>query len=134
MSLRRTSSLSWRSLIPGHPWRWWSAGVVAIIIAATLTPLAEAIRPARIDGRVTGEGHVPLHGARITLRPVEGRPLLTATTDTAGAFTFRQVAPGSYRIDVAYARLHASSNEPLLFEAGETYTLDLPMASSDDPE
>ena len=115
------------SLFPGRPWRQCLAFVVAIVIAAALAPIAQAVRPARIEGRVTGEGRVGVPGARVTLLPVDDLPPLAETTDSAGAFAFTQVRPGRYRIDVSYDAVHASSEEPVLFEAGETYTLDLNM-------
>lgn len=134
--LRMASAQSRRPRSQYRGWPWWSVALVglAVVLATSLTPTAEAPRPARIDGRVTGEGRAPLHGARIALQPVDTRQALTETTDATGAFTFRQVPPGRYRIDVTYETLHASSNAPLLFETGETYTLDLPLASAHDPE
>ncbi len=102
--------------------------VLAFVFTATLATVAESPRPARIEGLVTGEHRAPLQGARITLTPVDSRPPLTESTNVSGRFTFSQVPPGRYRVDVSYRTRHASSNDPLMFEAGEEYTLDLPLA------
>lgn len=112
-------------------WRATAAALVAVIALASLAPEAAAPRPARIEGHVTGEGGTPLSGAHVTLDPVEPRPLLREAADPTGAFLFEQVPPGSYRVAVDFERLHASSDVPLEFEAGKSYTLDLPMVSAD---
>lgn len=119
-------------LSPRHPWRLLSAVVFALLLATTLAPVAESLRTARIVGRVTGEGRAPLNGARITLLPVDDRPSLSEMSDPDGAFTFAQVPAGRYRVQVSYEALNATSDAPMQFEAGESYTLDMPMVAPHD--
>lgn len=109
-------------------WRAATAAALALVFAAGLAAVAESPQPARIDGLVTGEHRAPLQGARIILTPVESRATLAESTNSSGRFTFAAVPPGRYRVDVSYETRHASSNAPLMFEAGEEYTLDLPLA------
>lgn len=119
---------------PRHPWRVLSGIVFATVVATTLAPVAESLRTARIIGRVTGEGRAPLNGARITLLPVDERPSLSELSDPDGAFTFAQVPAGRYRVQVSYESLNATSNAPMQFEAGESYTLDMPMVAPHDKD
>lgn len=113
-------------------WRASAAALLAVVALASLVPEAAAPRPARIEGHVTGEGGVPLEGAHVTLDPVDPRPLLREAADQTGTFLFEQVPPGSYRVTVDFEKTHASSDVPLEFEAGKSYTLDLPMAAPAD--
>lgn len=113
-------------------WRAFAAALLTAVALASLAPEAAAPRPARIEGHVTGEGGTPLRGAHVTLDPVEPRAQLHEAADLAGAFAFEQVPPGSYRVAVDYEALHASSDVPLEFEAGKSYTLDLPMVPPSD--
>lgn len=108
-------------------WRAFAAALMTAVALASLAPEAAAPRPARIEGHVTGEGGTPLRGAHVTLDPVEPRAQLREAADVSGAFTFEQVPPGSYRVAVDFETLHASSDVPLEFEPGKSYTLDLPM-------
>lgn len=121
-------------LSPRHPWRLLSAVVFALLLATTLAPVAESLRTARIVGRVTGEGRAPLNGARITLLPVDDRPSLSEMSDPDGAFTFTQVPAGRYRVQVSYESLNATSSAPMQFDAGESYTLDMPMVAPHDDD
>ncbi len=132
MSIRAVFSTCLRSSwTPRHPWRSCAAVTFAVFIGATLT--SAALKPARVAGHVTGHRRTPLAGARITLSPVEPAEPLTETADVTGAFTFSDVAPGRYRVAVSYRELRGASSDPLLFESGESYTLDLPMAMSAEP-
>ncbi len=134
MSLRSRLPALQRLLAGRRSWRTYAAIVFGFVLAATLAPVAESPRPARIEGLVTGEHRAPLAGARIRLSSVDARAPLAETTNSAGTFTFSQVPPGRYRVDVSYQERHASSDAALLFEAGELYTLDLPMFPSADGE
>ncbi len=108
-------------------WRAWRAGLVAVVAAASLSTAAAAPQPARIEGHVTGQGGAPLDGARVTLAAVDAPSVLVENADSEGAFVFARVPPGAYHVTVDIHALHATSGEPLEFEAGKAYTLDLPM-------
>ncbi len=106
--------------------------LAVLSIGGGLAVDADSPRHARIVGHVTGERQAPLSGARITLSATESPTTLTRTTEATGAFLFDQVPSGYYRVAVSYHDIGGASDEPLLFEAGETYTLDLPMAVTAD--
>ncbi|MGD8321222.1 MAG: carboxypeptidase regulatory-like domain-containing protein [Gemmatimonadota bacterium] len=66
--------------------------------------VAEAVRPlpGRVSGTVVDQATVdPLPGARVfLLLPDSGRVVAYTETDSLGAYTLPQVAPGSYRLRV----------------------------------
>lgn len=112
---------------------WTTATVVVLLLLATLSPLAGSLRTARVVGHVTGEGGRPLGGARVRLSALTGSADLTVEVGGDGAFLFPRVPAGRYRIEVAYDGQRVGTNLPVRFEAGETYTLDLPMVPPDEP-
>lgn len=105
-----------------------------LLQVGSLAPTAETTRPARIESRVTGERRLPLQGARVGLRPADGAAAITRLTGASGECSFDHVQPGAYRVEVAFEQRHAAMREPVRFEAGETYTLDLPLWAEGDSE
>jgi hypothetical protein len=103
----------------------WS--LLADARGTSTTPRPDPPAVARIAGHVTDQQRRPLRGAQIALHSTESVEILSTQTDGDGAFVFLRVAPGHYQVAVFYRGTGGMSDEALLFEAGETYTLDLPM-------
>jgi hypothetical protein len=55
-----------------------------------------------IAGLVQDMDDLPLSGVRVLLRTLAGSERYTAVSDSAGNFSFRSVAPGSYRLEASY--------------------------------
>ncbi|HSO33541.1 MAG TPA: TonB family protein [Labilithrix sp.] len=62
--------------------------------AATVAPAAEAVV---LEGAVRTAGDEPVPGATVTATAASGQSA-TTTTDAAGAFRFKGLAPGSYQV------------------------------------
>jgi hypothetical protein len=73
---------------------------VALVVGLSAAPVAAQtaippLKPAAIVGTVTSDpSHAAIPGVEVTLQ----EPRRSVTTDASGAFTFPDVAPGSYRI------------------------------------
>ena len=95
---------------------------------ATQTPATSAAESrVTISGSVVDAALTPIAGATITLEPASGNPL-RANSDATGAFQFRNVAPGTYRLRAERAGFTAMTRD-LRVPAGRT-TLQLPIVLS----
>lgn len=72
-------------------WIWIAAMAAGSILHAQPT--------ARFQGTVTDVTEASIPGAKVTLTPVRGKALSTET-DALGAFTFANIQPGSYRLEI----------------------------------
>ena len=82
---------------------------------------------ARIRGRVTDLGSAPLSGASVSLIESVSDGVSVEYSDDLGLFVFDSVQPGRYRIAVHYGEIDAATDDEVTFDAGVTYTLDLPI-------
>jgi len=88
-------------------------GIVVEAVAATAT----------VTGTLSWGSGDPADGAPVELRQGE-TVVATATTDAAGAFTFADVEPGAYTVNVDY---ECTIDEAITLEAGETEELTLTL-------
>jgi hypothetical protein len=72
-----------------------------------------------VSGSVTDSSGNVIPGARVTLLPAGSKTPRSVTTDGAGAFSFSDVGPGTYRLSIA-SKGFASATEPVIaIEAGQ---------------
>lgn len=74
---------------------------------------------ATVSGTVTDASGAAVSGASVNLHQVAGSALLTATSDTAGRFTFTNVSSGEYLLDASAPGLSIAQPITLSFHAGE---------------
>ncbi|MGE0448749.1 MAG: carboxypeptidase-like regulatory domain-containing protein [Vicinamibacterales bacterium] len=112
--------------------RWTGHAAAAVLVVGVLVvietmALAGSNGTARIWGRVTDREGAALQGARVSLASIDTKQVVAVHSDASGLFVFDKVAPGRYRIGVRYRHVGGQSDEGLLFEPNQTYTLDLPI-------
>lgn len=89
------------------PRRWTSAlTAVALVFAAATLSHAQS-RRATLRGEVSFADDAAVAGLTVTLATADGTVLATATTDAAGRFQIRDVAPGRYRVSASSATFEA---------------------------
>jgi vitamin B12 transporter len=106
-------------------------GLAAHILSAALLTLAfsfcfsaAAQNVTSINGRVTDEQGAIVAGADVQLRSPQGSQL-AATTDANGAFSFANLSPGNYIIEVKKAGFATLSSDPVNLERGKAIDLAL---------
>ena len=66
-----------------------------------------------VTGHVRGPGGVSVPGATVELTNPQTGERKETWTDEAGNYSFTELAPGSYRLDVSLIGFRADSREPL---------------------
>ena len=90
---------------------------------------AQSADTASVRGRVTDATGAPLAGVTATLEQTNTGSTRTATTNTAGDYTFGAVpVTGSYTMKFALGGFGDTSQGPFVLRAGETATLDARLA------
>jgi hypothetical protein len=84
-----------------HMRKWWFAGIFALVIAVGFAPTVSAQESAAkgsLSGTVVDSTGGSIPGATVTLTGPQG--VQTATTNTAGGFTYQVLIPTSYSVKV----------------------------------
>ena len=94
-------------------------GCAALLVGLFCAGLAGAQSNGRIEGAIRGPGDKPLAGIEVSLVETGAR----VTTDSAGAFAFADVPPGTYTVLYNYDLL-ADTEPPVTVAAGATARID----------
>jgi hypothetical protein len=103
----------------------------------------------QLSGRVTGEKRQPTQGATVVLIPAaekrqQSQLFKTSTTDQNGGFTFKAIAPGSYKIfawdnvepgawqDPEFLAPFESKGKSISFKENDVSTADLELLNAED--
>src|SRR5262249_37191551 len=89
------------------------AAVAALLAAASVA----TAQTATLSGTVLDESGAGLPGATVTLSGPGGRQ--TAVTDSAGAYRFRDVAPGTYQVAVTISAFAPASRDGIVVGGGD---------------
>jgi iron complex outermembrane receptor protein len=76
--------------------------------------------PPSLSGTVYDSSGSPVAGASVTLHQVAGSALLNATSNSAGHFTFNEVAPGEYLLDASAPGLIVNRTEAVTIGLNKT--------------
>ncbi len=89
----------------------------ALLVSAIY--LSAHSEPATVTGTVTDASGSAVAAATVRMHQVAGSALLMATCDSAGRFSFREVAPGEYLVDASASGLTMAQSESVTISAGE---------------
>ena len=81
----------------------WTAGIVLTqIVALTIGPVAQAAESVTLSGRIfQADGTTPLHNALVRVTDQDtGQVHVSAATDAAGKYEFKDLPPGNYTFEV----------------------------------
>ena len=99
--------------------------LAAVLCAGAAVPAAAAQSArASLSGRTLDQNGAAVPGARVTLRQGGTHVEFAATTDDAGGFSFKDLAPGGYTLMAAGEGFAASAADVSL-AASESHTLDV---------
>ncbi|HMG71943.1 MAG TPA: TonB-dependent receptor, partial [Pyrinomonadaceae bacterium] len=105
------------------PLRRWR--VFVLILA--LTACAFAQNSASISGRITDQQGASVAGAEVQLSSRSGAHLL-AITDDNGAYSFRNVAPGNYILEIKKSGFAGFTSKELSIARGQSLTNDVKLS------
>ena len=96
-----------------------------VLCGAVTTPVtrAQSARPS-LSGRVLDQNGAAVPGARVMLRQSGIRVEFVTTTDDVGSFSFKDLAPGDYRLSAGGQGFSASAEE-LSLAAGEARSVEV---------
>jgi hypothetical protein len=100
--------------------------VVLILLAAHSIGIAQQ-NVGTLKGTVTDQLGSLVVGAKVTLRDAKGA-VNSATTNAAGLFEFKRLAPGKYQLNVAAEGFTPFEEQDTVVRARDTTTLDVQMA------
>jgi hypothetical protein len=101
---------------------WLLCGLLALL---PHTAAAQFALRSTVEGTVADSTGGALPGATITLTETERNQTLTAVTDEHGAFTFSNVAPGTYTVSAALSGFITAVSEAVTLGAAATAQVDL---------
>jgi hypothetical protein len=102
-----------------HVWRrvWQAAPIVLVTLVATAAPALAQLQSARVRGIVVDSCGQPVAGAAVLLADPLGAVIQRAGTDSAGRFSFPDVAPGRFILRVESAAPGGTASLSLNVEA-----------------
>ena len=103
--------------------QWVRTGLTLVIFLITLNATSRAQAPAPLTGTVVDEAGSAVPGARVTANDVRGAIRQTTTTDGAGTFALRGLAPGTYVVLVEMPLFTPSSETVTIPTDGPSSTL-----------
>jgi Carboxypeptidase regulatory-like domain len=102
-----------------------SAFIIFVLIACSGSLLAQG-QNGRLRGQIVDATGAVIPGASITVKNSSGL-VMSATSDSAGAFDVKSLAPGKYTINVA-AKGFAPTAQDVEIASGELKQIDIPLA------
>ncbi|HUB51010.1 MAG TPA: carboxypeptidase regulatory-like domain-containing protein [Terracidiphilus sp.] len=81
-----------------------------------------------LHGHIEDQTGALIPGAQITVTAARGAQVAQTTADSAGAYSVRGLAPGSYVIQAIYSGFAPFVSTPISLAAGQTKSVDIKMA------
>jgi vitamin B12 transporter len=103
-------------------------GIATLLVSAA--SLFAALEPAVVTGTVTDPSGAAVSAASVSLHQVTRAAAVTVTSDNAGRFLFRDIAPGEYLVDASAPGLTIAKPETLTVLAGEKKDIAIHLAVS----
>lgn len=105
-----------------------SCSVVSPCIRSQVAGQEVAVLGGTISGQITDPSKALIPGASVSLVTTAGAPKATATSTGAGEFSFRDLKPGSYRIQVNAEGFSPFKSSPILVTANQSKRIVVAMA------
>jgi vitamin B12 transporter len=102
-------------------------GCFLVIIIFTLSVLTSAQNSSSITGHVTDPQGASIAGAEVRLRSRSGAHLL-ATTDESGAYSFKNITPGHYVLEINARGFAGFTSNELSVTRGQSLTNDVRLS------
>ncbi|MBV9302425.1 MAG: TonB-dependent receptor [Acidobacteriaceae bacterium] len=100
------------------------------LLGCAVCSFADSPSLATVKGTVTDPSNAAVAGASIRLHEATGTAVFTTTSDSAGSFVFRELAPGEYLIDASAPEMTMLKAETLPLVAGKTYEIAVHLSVS----
>lgn len=94
---------------------------VALLVSAAYTVSAQST--GTIDGTLLDASHASISGADVTLSDLNTGRIWKAKTSQGGYFSFQDLQPGRYSVNIAASGFKALLLQPLVLTVGQTMTL-----------
>jgi hypothetical protein len=109
--------------------RIWAPGLVicALIAAACALPAAGAVAPGSLSGHLQTSDGKPVTAATVT---VSGPASAATSTDDGGAFSFAQLAPGTYALRAVKPGFDRLERDDVVVTSGSSVALEATLAQS----
>jgi hypothetical protein len=108
----------------------WAGGAAALAIAASMTPAYAQEITASIRGSVVTSSGAPLSGATVSIRNTETGFSRSATTNSAGLFSFRGLGvTGAYDVEVSSPGYDGERVEGLILSVGQSSDLNFTLGA-----
>lgn len=101
------------------------AGVLVLAAASLMPPAAAQTTYASVTGIVTDMAEAVVPGATVTIRNIGTNIDRTMQTDEAGSYTFVNLAPGEYELEVASAGFRTFRRREIVLQIGQAYRSDV---------
>jgi outer membrane receptor protein involved in Fe transport len=101
--------------------------MLALILWLAAAAAGEAAS-GNVSGRILSRTGEPLSGVVVTLSQEAGGFSMVRVTDGQGAFVFREVPRGTYRLVASSPRYQAATVEPVLVDGEREMRVDIPMS------
>ena len=102
--------------------------LIAILLAAGLLARAQGETTSAIVGTVVDPTGAALVGATVTVTSADNGVMRSATTDSAGRFSFPQLKPGPYIVKASAERFEPQENKSVAAGLGKKQTVDFVLA------
>jgi len=106
--------------------RVWISGFVVFFLLACSTVLMAQVQTGRLRGQIVDATGAVIPGASITVKNSSGL-VVSATSDGAGAYDVKNLAPGKYSVTVT-AKGFAPTTKEIQIAAGQLNETDIPLA------
>ncbi len=113
-------------------WTLFIRGLVMLVVACSLSTVANAQFKASIQGVVTDPSGAVVPGATVTLTDTATNHTMTATTTKAGVYTFNALPPDQFTLTVTAAGFNSKtlSNVQILPEQGNSVNVQLAVGQA----
>jgi hypothetical protein len=104
----------------------WISALVSFLMLACSGALVAQGQPGRLRGQIVDATGAVIPGANITVKNSSGLAI-SATSDGAGAYDVKNLAPGKYTVSVT-AKGFAPTTKEVVIAAGQLNETDIPLA------
>jgi len=103
--------------------------ILVVIVSFLVVPLQAQDPAAALSGKITSPSHAAVAGAKVVLKNSKTGESKKAHTDSSGAYSFENLAPGDYELSVS-ALGYASQTASVAVSQNQTADLTLDMAAT----